>query len=122
MRYSDKIGRQLRSSRETRGYSQEYMAEMLDISQSAYANMELAKSNMSVDRLIRICSILDLDLHQLLDEAGAMPISATSPPDFIAPPKELLSPDLRDLYEKRITELHSEIEFLRSLVKTQLGS
>ena len=34
MRYSDKIGKDIRSVREAKGYSQEYMAEMLDMVQS----------------------------------------------------------------------------------------
>nr|MBP6680984.1 helix-turn-helix transcriptional regulator [Saprospiraceae bacterium] len=67
MRYSDKIGKDIRSVREAKGYSQEYMAEMLDMVQSSYANLESGKSSMSVDRLLHICDILHMDVHGLLD-------------------------------------------------------
>lgn len=116
MRYSDKIGRHIRSVRESRGYSQEYMAEMLDMVQSSYANLESGKSSMSVDRLLHICDILQLDVHHLLDEAGNQPHGYRAAP---AHEKDLLlvSPEVRSVYEQFIAELRSEIEFLRGLVR-----
>ncbi|MBP7240340.1 MAG: helix-turn-helix transcriptional regulator, partial [Saprospiraceae bacterium] len=39
MRKADKAELRIRSFREAKGYTQEYMAEMLDICQSTYANL-----------------------------------------------------------------------------------
>ncbi len=121
MRYSDKIGREIRSVREAKGYSQEYLAEMLDMSQSSYANMESGKSTLSVDRLIQTCEILHLDIHKLLDcESINLPIEK-SLDGFEGENPGVLSPEVKKLYGQLIAEMRSEIEFLRSLIKQQVG-
>lgn len=116
MRYSDKIGRHIRSVRESRGYSQEYMAEMLDMVQSSYANLESGKSSMSVDRLLQICDILQLDVHTLLDESGRDAHTVRIPRQQ-EKTTFALTPEIRTVYEQFISELQSEIEFLRGLVR-----
>lgn len=117
MRYSDTLGRIIRSVREGKGYSQEYLAEMLDISQSAYANLESGKSNLSVDRLLKVCEILGLDVHELLDRSGQAP---TIDNGFSLPEGSyatVLSPEIKQVYGELIGELRNEIAFLRSLIK-----
>lgn len=116
MRYSDKIGKDIRSVREAKGYSQEYMAEMLDMVQSSYANLESGKSSMSVDRLLHICDILHMDVHGLLDRAGT---SALPQHPFSVPIDKMCStvhPEVVQVYTELIAEMKSEIEFLRGLV------
>lgn len=44
-----KIGNRLRKYRNIKGYSQEYMAEVLHISQKTYSNMENDKTKISID-------------------------------------------------------------------------
>jgi DNA-binding XRE family transcriptional regulator len=44
MHASDKPRLHIRAIRESRGYTQEYMAEMLDICQSTYANLESGRT------------------------------------------------------------------------------
>ncbi len=118
MRYSDKIGQQIRSIRESRGYSQEYMAEMLGTCQSAYANLESGKSVMRVDRLMDICAILETDVHLLLEQtAGVKQELVVLRKD--GDQKVEMSSDVRQMYDRLIAELRSEIEFLRSLIRPQ---
>jgi len=118
MRYSDKIGQQIRSIRESRGYSQEYMAEMLGTCQSAYANLESGKSVMRVDRLMNICAILETDVHLLLEQtAGVKQELVVLRKD--GDQKVEMSSDVRQMYDRLIAELRSEIEFLRSLIRPQ---
>lgn len=64
----DKIGPRIRSLREARGYSQEYMADMLHITQPSYAHIESGKTSMKVDRLFRIAEILHVNVIDLLEE------------------------------------------------------
>lgn len=45
------IGGKLRKLRQNKGYSQEYMAETLNISQKTYSNMENEKASISVETL-----------------------------------------------------------------------
>jgi transcriptional regulator with XRE-family HTH domain len=108
MRYSDKFGRYLRAVRESKGYSQEYMADRLGIGQSSYACLESGRTALTVERLVSIADILDLDLHQtiddVLDPAGKRPDAPASLASRAYDQSEIIS-SLRD-----------EITFLRSLI------
>ena len=48
------IGIKLRKLRMQNGYSQEYLAEVLEVSQKTYSNMENDKSSISIDTLKKI--------------------------------------------------------------------
>lgn len=108
-----KIAWIIRSCRESRGYSQDYMAEMLDISQSTYANIESGKTSLSIDRLCRITDILGLDIHEVIDtglvcdEKGLKQKNA------------LIFPATKEVYDQLIMELRSEVDFLKELIRHQ---
>ncbi|HUR31535.1 MAG TPA: helix-turn-helix domain-containing protein [Saprospiraceae bacterium] len=114
MTYSHNVALNIRSGREARGFSQDYMAVMLEICQSSYANMELGKTTLSIDRLIRISQILDMDIHQLIDTGAhhekkeIMDKIESALPGY---------PNSKDLYDQLILELKNEIDFLRGLVR-----
>ncbi len=95
------------------------MADMLDIAQSAYANLESGKTTMSVDRLMRITEILQLDIHQIIEQSMQVKIlqnrHAAHHPESIG----VLYPDTKEAYDLLILELRSEIEFLKTLVKKE---
>jgi len=55
------INEKIRLLRLERSFSQEYVAAMLDISQSYYGRIETGKRTISLDCLMKILSILDVD-------------------------------------------------------------
>jgi transcriptional regulator with XRE-family HTH domain len=61
------LGLNIRKTRESRGFSQEYVAHRLGINQSTYRKIERDASNISVDRLCKIAEVLDTNLTTLLD-------------------------------------------------------
>lgn len=63
------IGEKIRIARVTIGYSQEYVAFLLDMSQSNYSKIELNKSELTIQKLYRIAKILNVDVMKLLPEA-----------------------------------------------------
>ncbi len=115
MRKADKAELRIRSFREAKGYTQEYMAEMLDICQSTYANLESGKSSLSIDRLLEIAEILELDFRQLLVLNGKKYVDGKSPEPGM-PSGEHLHEETKQLYEQLVEELRSEVAFLRSLI------
>lgn len=64
----------IRFLRQFKKMSQEVMAEKLDLSTNAYANMERGDVDITLPRLYRISQILGVDLPQLLnlDEKGVL--------------------------------------------------
>jgi transcriptional regulator with XRE-family HTH domain len=105
MTHTNKIISGIRYLRESKGYSQDYVASMLGISQSTYANIELGKAKVTMERLMQISEILEADIHRLIDD------------DYSGYPPSQLAAETREMYTSMITELKSEISFLRDLVK-----
>jgi len=54
----EEILHKIKTCRKDKGYSHEYMAYKLDISQATYTNIENQTSKLSVERLIQIAEIL----------------------------------------------------------------
>ncbi|MBC7641733.1 MAG: helix-turn-helix transcriptional regulator [Flavobacterium sp.] len=63
-----KIGIKLRKLRMANGYSQEYLAEVLEVSQKTYSNMENDKSSISIDTLKKIAEEYKIDLLDLISD------------------------------------------------------
>ena len=55
------IGHNIKKLREFRGYSQEYMAKKLDVSQKTYSNIESDKSKIDKNQIKHIAEILEID-------------------------------------------------------------
>jgi len=60
------VASNIRKIREFRDYTQEYLAMKLGISQNAYSKIELAYTRITVERLIHIAQILEVDSVDLL--------------------------------------------------------
>jgi transcriptional regulator with XRE-family HTH domain len=56
----------IRSARLHKNYSQDYLACKLKISQNAYSKIELGYTKMSLDKLVIIAEVLEIELFKLL--------------------------------------------------------
>ena len=63
----NKIGFNIRKIRESKGFSQDYMASVLDISQASYARLENEDTKVTVERLSKIAEILDTNIIDFFD-------------------------------------------------------
>ena len=57
----------IRATRESLGYSQEYMALKLGIGQNGYSKIELGYTRITVERLFEIARILNIEVFTLLN-------------------------------------------------------
>ena len=62
-----KITDNIRKVRENKGFSQEYMATRLHISQNTYSKLELGYTALTIERLIQIAAILEISIIDLLN-------------------------------------------------------
>ncbi len=60
------LSEKIRATRATRGFSQEYIAKKLHITQQSYSLCEKMPEKMTVDRMRKVCAILDIKLCDLL--------------------------------------------------------
>ncbi|SMO62307.1 helix-turn-helix domain-containing protein [Solitalea koreensis] len=56
----------IRQIRESKNYSQEYMALKLGISQNAYSKTELGHTTITLERLYEIAKILELNILDII--------------------------------------------------------
>jgi len=57
----------IRSKRESRNYTQEYLAYKLNISQNAYSKIELGYTKITLERLFEIAEILEFDVIDFIN-------------------------------------------------------
>jgi transcriptional regulator with XRE-family HTH domain len=62
------IGRKIKEVREAIGYSQDFVAYMLGVSQSTYAKYENGKTKITLERLDKISEILKVKVTYFLNE------------------------------------------------------
>jgi transcriptional regulator with XRE-family HTH domain len=62
-----KIGSNIRKLRTLRGYSQEYMASKLGMSQNNYHKIEVNEIDITVSRVDKLCKVLQVDSSTLLN-------------------------------------------------------
>lgn len=113
----------IKSIREKKGYSHEFMGHQLEISQVAYSKIEKSETKLSVDRLYKIAEILETTVSDILDIYPSNVYNQTNNHDIttvIAHQEvENLYQDNKELNEKFIESLQNEISFLRQLCKNQ---
>lgn len=59
--YRLKIGDKIKQVREQRGYSQEQLADLMDINRSTISKIENGKFSITVDYLVRFSIVLDYE-------------------------------------------------------------
>lgn len=67
LRYSSFLD-DLKKIRQEKKISQEYLAGKIALGKDAYRKMESGSSPISVERIVQICEVLDIDLRDLLDQ------------------------------------------------------
>jgi len=111
-----KINEKIRFIRELKGWSQEEMAEKLNMSPKGYANIERGETNIQFSRLQQISKILDIKLSELtdLEEKNFQIIVAGDGNNQINAPGNQI--ELQHELEKaglKIEKLQTEISYLK---------
>ena len=68
----DRVHLKIKSLRIEKGYSQEYLAEQLKISQSYYAKIENGNKEISVKQLLQILKILEIDVDTFFNKLSQL--------------------------------------------------
>ena len=61
------LGKNIRNARKAKGFSQNKLAELLDISREHLAKVETAKRTISLGLLFKICDILETSERDLFN-------------------------------------------------------
>jgi len=110
------IGDKIRKVRELKGFTQDYMASQLEMSQRAYSKIENNDIKLDWSRIENISKILNIEPIDLVSfddnlvfnnctNSGKAHIMNNNFPD-----------ELKKSYEDRIAHLEQEVLFMRSLL------
>ncbi len=113
-------GLKIRNLREKKGFSQEYMALQLGISQRTYGRYENGESKIDVESVGKIAKVLEVDPYELIDfdrqsifnnhdQKGG---NATNIGHAININFNIFSEEVKKLYEKLIEEKDERIRWL----------
>lgn len=114
---STSISENIRFLREKKGYSQEYMSEMLNVSQQTYSLTEKQPEKTNLGRIKEIAKILDVKVSFLLNEDESFVLNTFNQQGNAISLVHSISND--EAYNKTITQMESEIEFLRKMIENQ---
>ncbi|WP_204344813.1 helix-turn-helix domain-containing protein [Psychroserpens algicola] len=110
------VGTLIKKIRELKGYSQEFLADQINISQSAYSDLENNKTKIDLVRLQKIANILDTNILELI--ANNSPLDSRRIKSISIYTLNLdLFDQLKDQYEKRLKEKDILIEQLKSQLR-----
>jgi len=109
------LGEKIRKVRELKGYTQEYMASQLDISQRACSKLEREETKLDWSRITNIADILELEPKDLIafDDTLIFNQSPQSGKNNHNVYHDNFPQELKLQYESRIAQLESEVAFLR---------
>ena len=66
MDINTKTAVKIREAREHKGYTQQFMADNLDMSKNSYSLIELGKTKIYLEVLFKICALLDEPVAKIL--------------------------------------------------------
>lgn len=66
---TQKAGLVFKARRLELNYTQDYIAFKLGISQNSYSKIELGYVQLTLDRFICICKVLDVDIYEFIQAA-----------------------------------------------------
>jgi len=110
-----KLGHKLRKLRMDSNYTQEYLAEVLGVSQKTYSNMENNKTAISADTLQKIAEEYGIEVADLLQD-GKIVVQNNSSKDSSTGGiiYNHMSEKLIEQYEARIEELKEQVKELKN--------
>ena len=117
------IGNKLKKIREIRNYSQEYVAAQIGISQSTLARMEKNETAISEARLKQIAEVLNTTVEIIKNFDDSIIFKAQQGDFSNAGYNAVvntyqISPELKRLYEEKISLLIDKIKYLEDKLKS----
>lgn len=110
----------IKDIRKEKGYSHEYMAHMLNISQVAYSKIEKNETKLTVERLFKIAEILETKIENVLDikPDNIYNQNNNDTGTFVGHQEiQNMYQDNKEVYEKLIASKDEQIALLKSMLE-----
>ncbi len=116
-------GHKIRQIRELKGFTQEYIADKLGISQRAYSKIENNQTKIDWERITKIAEVFGVDPIDMISFDDNLIFNNCNQSGKFETFINNMPERLIEQYEKRINDLNEEVLFLRrQLEKKEIGS
>lgn len=111
----DKILTNIKEFRKQKGFSNEVMASELNISATAYRKIEFNQTKLTVEKLLKISQVLEIDVMQILDIKSKIELHQTNKDNSTGYLQQIenFHQQNKETTANHIDSLQSEILFLR---------
>jgi len=113
------IGNKIRKIREFKNFTQEYVAERLNMSQSSYSRIESNEIDVSVIKLQQIADLFEIKVNELIDFDSKYFFNNVNA-QTINGDLNIISDRERVLYEQQIQNLKNEVDYLKKILNSAL--
>lgn len=111
------LGSKIKTIREMKNFTQEYVAEKLEMSQSNYSRIERNEINLPIKTLQTIADIFDITLTELIEFDAKYFFNQVNNQTINGDIKNQSNSELlQKAYEDHINSLNKEIEHLRNVI------
>ena len=114
------LGKKLKQARLNKNLSQDFMAEMLEVSQKTYSNFENNKTKPDFSQIEKISKILDVSVLEFLEDTEKYNFYQNNTGTNNGFVVNNFSEKLIEQYELRIKKLEEENVYLKSLLDRML--
>lgn len=112
-----KIGNRLRSLRAEKGFTQETLADLLNIPQATYSNLENDKGKIDLNLLEKLSNIYEMDLLDLLNKESFNFYNEKNKGGNNGLVINMLSEKIIEQYDFRLKEKDIFIAHLQSIIR-----
>jgi transcriptional regulator with XRE-family HTH domain len=114
-----RVGEKIRQIREMKGFTQEYLAQQLGISQRAYSKMEREEIKIDWNKITDIAKVFEMEPVDLVSFDDNLIFHNCTQSGKFQNFNNYIPEKLIEQYEARIKQLEEEVIFLRDVVKSK---
>lgn len=121
-----RLGNKLRMLREVHNYTQEHIADVLEVSINTYSQMEKGQARFTIDRIQKLADLYKMDIGELLNTNEQNIIHSITNSNGISGIANVsetvninngLAEEERKLYQESVQRLEAQVEQLMNLVE-----
>lgn len=116
------IGTKIKKLRELKNLTQEHMASVIGVTQSAYSRLELGETEITYSKLARIAGELGMKPEEVIafNESMVFNVMHNQTGNGLIIQNNTLVNEERDLYKLQIETLKEEVAYLKKIIDNLL--
>jgi transcriptional regulator with XRE-family HTH domain len=116
------IGTKIKKLRELKNLTQEHMASVIGVTQSAYSRLELGETDITYNKLARIAGELGMKPEDVIafNESMVFNVMHNQTGNGLIIQNNTLVNEERDLYKLQIETLKEEVAYLKKIIDSLL--